>query len=973
MNQALSKPWIDRLAAHPLLISALVFTLALALRLLALGRYVTPDELIWVYRSVLFREAILASNWAGTLVAGHPGVATTWLGSAAMTAQMLLQPASREVYTWITQLAYLTPDNMAAYQHLYVFLNGGRFTVAAVNSAGVVAVFWLARELLKGRIALIAALLLALDPFLGGLSGLFHVDGLMATWSILSLLALALGVGLGRRPQGDKRRLVWLAISAAAAALAVLSKSPALILLPVVAFALLSLLWREGDVVFSRRLLLVLGGGLLWIGVFVLVLLLLYPALWSSPMAVLSTSGGNAGRHVEEALRPTFFLGDTAYDQGALFYPLALLWRISPLVLGGLILLLIYSLARPRLRRRDGQTVLLLALWALLFLAAITFAAKKFDRYLLPVIPALAVLAAIALAENGERRSRGLQALLLVLVIAQGLMLATSLPYLLSAYNPLAGGPLTAQYVLPLGWGEGVSAAGRWLAESPDAAEKKAVSGLAPSLAPFFPGTTLFSETSASGEADYLILTANSRQVDPQSVARAAEELQKVHTIHFGLLDQAWIYHNPDAQPLVIEPQPLVDPVSFGGQIQLLAADSQIGPDNEVLLFTAQWRKELETPLLRLDIRLRDEAGLLWSELEAELLNEVYFPPQFWRREEVPQVSYRLPLPAAMPPGKYFLDLSLIDANTDGRLVASTNGQAGGVVYEVGTVQLEQARQAPEQAALPMTAVRGESWLDGDVRLLGVSDFVPLVQTGGMVEVDLFWQSQERLPPGLQIALQLDGAYAALFPLSSFDSGAWPPGTILRQKYAYPVPAELDSEEYELSVSLLDSEGELLPGEPVVLGEVEVQAVDRLMELPDDVAVPLLVRFEPGITLRGVSPGSISAIPGQDVELTLYWQTETATAEPVSAFLHLLDGEGEIVAQSDQWPGGLPSNVWSGGQVIIDQHSLSLPAGLPPGDYRIAAGLYTASDGMRLQAFDSAGQPVQDDRFLLPLTVSVGE
>ncbi|MFN2142575.1 MAG: hypothetical protein ACK2U5_18970, partial [Candidatus Promineifilaceae bacterium] len=720
-------------------------------------------------------------------------------------------------------------------------------------------------------------------------------------------------------------------------------------------------------------LLIVLGGGLLWLGVFVLVLTLLYPALWSSPMAVLSTSGGNAGRHVEEALRPTFFLGDAAYDQGPLFYPLALLWRSSPLVLGGLILLVVYGLARPRFRRRHGQTVLLLALWALLFLAAITLAAKKFDRYLLPVIPALAVLAAIALAEDGDRRGRGMNVFLLVLVTAQALMLAASLPYLLSAYNPLAGGPLTAQYVLPLGWGEGVSAAGRWLAESPDAAAKTAVSGIAPSLAPFFPGTTLFSETSAPQEADYLILTANSRQVDPHSVARADEELQKVQTIRFGLLDQAWIYYNPESQPLVIEPHALADPVSFGGQMQLLAAGLQTGPDNDELLFTAQWRKQQESPLLRLDIRLRDEAGHIWSELETDLLNEVYFFPQYWLAQEVPQVTYRLPLPAAMPPGEYFLDLSLIDSNTDGHLAARSNGQTGGVVYEIGAVQLEQVGQTAELSALPMTAVEGGSWLDGGLRLLGVSDYVPLVQSGGMVEVDLFWQSQEPLPPGLQIALQLDGAYAAIFPLSSFDSGEWPPGTVLRQKYVYPVPADLDSGDYELSVSLLDSEGELLPGERVVVGEVEVQAVDRLMELPEDVTVPLVIRFEPGIVLRGVSPQTVTAVPGQEVELTLFWQTETATDEPVTAFLHLLDNKGEIVAQSDQWPGGLPSNVWTGGQVIVDEHSLPLPADLPPGDYRIAAGLYRASDGVRLAAFDGAGQRVQDDRYLLPVTINIGE
>jgi hypothetical protein len=125
--------------------------------------------------------------------------------------------------------------------------------------------------------------------------------------------------------------------------------------------------------------------------------------------------------------------------------------------------------------------------------------------------------------------------------------------------------------------------------------------------------------------------------------------------------------------------------------------------------------------------------------------------------------------------------------------------------------------------------------------------------------------------------------------------------------------------------------------------------------------------------LRGFSPHAITAVPGQNVNMTLYWQAETPTAEPVSAFIHLLDEDGEIVAQTDQWPGGLPSSVWSAGQVIVDEHALAIPADLAPGDYRVATGLYTAADGTRLHAFDRAGERLPDDRFYLPAAFIVAE
>ncbi|MFN2124765.1 MAG: glycosyltransferase family 39 protein [Candidatus Promineifilaceae bacterium] len=973
MNQGSEASWADRLAAHPLLISILLFAVALGLRLLALNRYVTPDELIWVYRTILFREAVRAGDWANTLVAGHPGVTTTWLGSAALSLQLAFQPAAQEAYNWITHLAYLTPDNMAAYRHLAVFLDSGRTAVALVNSLGIVAVFWLVRELLNDRVALVAALILALDPFIAGLSSLFHVDALLMTWSILSLLTLALGIGLGQKEQNGRRRTLRLFLSGSAAALAVLSKSPGLVLLPTAALGILSLLWRERDVSFGRRFARVIGWGLIWLAGFLLLLFLLFPALWAAPGQVLSTTGGNAGRHIEEALRPTFFLGEVAFDHGLIFYPTALLWRLSPLIIGGLVLLLVYLIRKPCMRGNELYLILLLIFWVLLFGAAITFAAKKFDRYLLPIIPALAILAAVALAGRREEGSRFIKGLIGILIVAQVLMLAASFPYLLSAYNPLIGGPYTAQYVMPLGWGESVSAAGAWLAEQPDAQEETAVSGIAPSLAPYFSGTTLFAETSTWQEADHVILTANTKQVEPEVVAQADRDLQLSHTIHFGLLPQAWIYDNPNAQPFEIDALPLPDPIIFGGQMALLGQDIRLNQNQEDLLFTARWQKQETDPLLSLKIQLLDEAGNIWQKLETDLLNDVYFYPQNWNDTETPQVTYRLALPSAMPPGSYSVALSLVDQKTGGQLPVSMAGQSGGVIFDAGAVQLDLPLRSYEPGAIEMEPLAGVSWLNGDLRLLGVAGLTPAVQTGGDVSLELIWQTDGALPDGLQLALGLEGSYPVILPFSSFDTAVWTPGAVLRQKYKYPVPADLPSGSYGLTAALLDSSGQMLDGSPARIGEVRVDAVDRSFTLPDDIAVPLEIRYEPGIVLRGLSPAEITAEPGESITLSLYWQSELQTAEPVTAFVHLVDEAGEIKAQSDQWPGGLPSNLWSAGQVIVDEHTLALPSDLESGNYQLMVGLYTAGDGLRLPAFDRSGASIPGDQVQLPLVVVVSE
>jgi hypothetical protein len=80
-------------------------------------------------------------------------------------------------------------------------------------------------------------------------------------------------------------------------------------------------------------------------------------------------------------------------------------------------------------------------------------------------------------------------------------------------------------------------------------------------------------------------------------------------------------------------------------------------------------------------------------------------------------------------------------------------------------------------------------------------------------------------------------------------------------------------------------------------------------------------------------------------------------------FVHLLDAEGETLANADHLP-PRPTHEWRPGQAIPDRFKLPLPPGLPPGDYWVKVGLYDASDpGLpRLPLEDGSG-----DGALLPL------
>ncbi len=962
--------WRDQLLQRPYLLACALFALALLLRLVALERYITPDELIWVYRSVQFREALRAGAWADTLVAGHPGVITTWLGTLGISLQLLLKPTDQEVYQWITQVAWLTPDNMAAFQQLSVFLSVGRLAVALVNSLGVVLAYWLAKHLLGSGIGLLVALLLAVDPFLAGLSGLLHVDGLVTTFAVLSLLSLALATGAGEASGRRPSQLSYAILSGAMAALAVLTKSPALLLVPFSALIFLLGLFRDRSTPFFGRVWKILPLGLAWLGSFLLFAFLLFPALWSSTSLVLQTAGSNANRHVAEALRPTFFLGKVAYDHGLLFYPIALAWRLGPVVSVGLVLLLVLLIRRSRRRQLPLFVVLLLGIWIVLFVVAISLAAKKFDRYALPVIPAFTLLAAIAWAVWLRPPKRRKQLLLVGLLAVQILAILWVWPYPLASYNPLLGGQFSAQYVLPLGWGESISTAGRWLAGESQAEQKTAVSGIAPSLAPFFPGETLLAEEAVYETVDFLVYTANSRQVDAQAVDQATKDLELQHTIRYGGLDQSWIYRNPTPRHEDVVPQDLAQPINFGDKMQLLGQDLRTGEGN--VNFTARWERQQPEGRFLVKLRLVDQNGQVWDHLETALLNEVYFRPQHWQEEETPIVTYILGLPLAIPPGNYELELSLVDEVSNAQIpVLAQNGSFHGVAYNTGDVVLPMQEQAIDPARLDMIAADNAAWLDGSLLLLGYPQLPERVTNGASLTLDLFWQAAGSLPDNLMVSVQLGQEEPELFPLSSYDSGLWPPGMIVQEKYSLPVPEHMEAGQVSLMVRPLFADGQP-PVEPAVtLGHVQIAAINRLFTLPDDIEAPLFAHFEPGITLHGANPGEIGISPGESLDLTLYWQAEARTEEPVTAFVHLLDDQGNIVAQADRWPGGLPSNIWAGGQVIVDEYEVELPPMVAPGTYQIAVGLYTAADGLRLPASDLRGQPYAGDSVILPLIVTV--
>ena len=99
---------------------------------------------------------------------------------------------------------------------------------------------------------------------------------------------------------------------------------------------------------------------------------------------------------------------------------------------------------------------------------------------------------------------------------------------------------------------------------------------------------------------------------------------------------------------------------------------------------------------------------------------------------------------------------------------------------------------------------------------------------------------------------------------------------------------------------------------------------------------------------------------GNALNLVLYWHSLATVAEDYDLFIHVLDGQGQLVAQQDMQPlnGLAATHLWQPGDMIRLPHQLLLPPALGSGEFTVQIGMYLRETGARLPA---VGETVRDD------------
>jgi hypothetical protein len=273
----------------------------------------------------------------------------------------------------------------------------------------------------------------------------------------------------------------------------------------------------------------------------------LWPAMWVDPVAVFGdvvTFARTVGGQPHDW--SNFFLGEAiTQDPGPAFYLIALAFRLGPVALVGLLALAVVATIWRRLERPTAA--LAIALYVLGFVLLMTLGGKKFDRYMLPAIVMLDLLAGAGVWEVARRLGRRQVRVALVAgaIAVQAAFCWRAYPYPLAAYNPLLGGASQAQRVMLIGWGEGLDQVAAFLNSRPDADTLVVTTLYHEALRPHVLGRTI-----RIGEAvplDYFVVYVNmaQRQLVPNSVRRLIEQNPPVFTARVGGQPYAWVYRVP--------------------------------------------------------------------------------------------------------------------------------------------------------------------------------------------------------------------------------------------------------------------------------------------------------------------------------------------------------------------------------------------------------------------------------------------
>ncbi|MEM4655331.1 MAG: phospholipid carrier-dependent glycosyltransferase [Thermosphaera sp.] len=417
----------------------LVFVLAFLYRFPNITSFVNDDDSLWKYRGYEFTTAMVNFNFADTAITYHPGVPLLW-------SQML----AIKTYSVFDKLYFhgtLVGSTEFFYNHLIQ-----NIYLLTFNSLLITFIFIFLRKVINEKYAIIALLVIMLEPFFIALGRSIHNDLLMSLFVFLTFLIFFQLMETYEKGNLYRRKMTWL--MGIFSAMALLTKSGALFMVPL--FICTVIVFAFFDFKSIKRYLNVF---IAWLLLSVLFFVIIWPAMWVNPghtlwlyfyKGIFDTAIEDGHLH--------YWFGEITMDPGFLFYPIVLVGRYTPVIIvgaiGGLVLFVATFFKHFKSKTIDKMDKFLLL--NLVFFAGyfvmVSITSKKLDRYLLPEVFPLGVFTAYFVMYWFNKYRKYTVIAIVIFIILRGITIAQIHPNYLVYYSPFIGGNDKGRFVIEPKW-----------------------------------------------------------------------------------------------------------------------------------------------------------------------------------------------------------------------------------------------------------------------------------------------------------------------------------------------------------------------------------------------------------------------------------------------------------------------------------------------------------------------------------------
>lgn len=398
------------------------------------------------------------------------------------------------------------------------------------------------------------------------------------------------------------------------------------------------------------------------------------------------------------------------------------------------------------------------------------------------------------------------------------------------------------------------------------------------------------------------------------------------------------------------------------GSLTLLAGRLHHAPsravyaDNAPVAVDLFWSGVTPAPDLRASLRLVDDHGHVWAQRD---LTPVAADTKATDGGAIEEVA--LAIPIGVVPGEYSMRIALAPVD-DERFLQPRNAPPDASVWlTLGTLRVAAPPQTPAIARLPLANhLDGPPAVDG-MRLLGAEPLPPVAALAGdEINLSLFWQSAGPAAAFPSITLGLTnqrGDSTELvhrpLPLANRTGAPWPADILLRQPGTAYLPPDLPTGDYRLTARLVGRQGVAELG----LLNVIQRPTSFTAVTPENPLEPR-VQFGTHVQLVGYEVHR----QGTSLDISLTWHVLQTLLPPHAIFVHVVDSDGQRVAQQDGPPttatGRAPTGSWLAGEWLVTQHRLDL-ATPPTQPVSLQVGLYLPATLVRLPA-SALGSPIGD-------------